>query len=122
MNGTKLKAVRRSRRKRRVRKGVFGTAERPRLTVIRTLTNIGAQIIDDDKGITICQASTVNKDIKGDVKSGGNKSAAERVGEILAERASQIGVTQIVFDRNGYKYHGRIKALAESVRKAGLKF
>jgi large subunit ribosomal protein L18 len=122
MNPNKLKTIRRSRRKRRVRKDVYGTKDRPRLTVFRSLKNIYAQIIDDDRGVTVCSASTRAKDLRGGVTYGGNTEAAKAIGKVLAERAQAAGVTAVAFDRNGYKYHGRIKALADAAREAGLKF
>jgi large subunit ribosomal protein L18 len=122
MKVTKLKLVRRERRKMRVRRSVFGTPERPRLTVFRSLKNISAQIIDDVAGRTLCSASSLNKAVAEQLKSGGNKSAATSIGQILAERARMQGIRKIAFDRSGYRYHGRIKALAEAARKAGLEF
>ena len=122
MKSRKIKAVRRRRRKRRVRKVVFGDAERPRLTVWRSLQNIHAQIIDDERGETLCQAGTINRDLRSGVPYGGNVEAAKIVGAALAERARAKGIQEVRFDRNGYKYHGRVKALADSVREGGLKF
>ncbi len=122
MNNIKIKQVRLARRKRRVRKSVFGTAERPRLSVTRSLGNIYAQIIDDDKGITLCQASTKDKDLGGKLTYGGNVKAAKEVGTILAARAKDKGIEMVTFDRNGRQFHGRIKALADAAREGGLKF
>ncbi len=122
MSATVAKNMRRQRRKRGIRKRVIGTPDRPRLSVTRSHKNISAQIIDDLKGVTLCQASSLNKDLTGQLKGGGNVEAAKAVGVALAERAKSAGVAAIVFDRNGYKYHGRIKALAEAMREAGLKF
>ncbi len=122
MTESKLKKVRRMRRKRRVRGGVFGTPERPRLTVSRSHRNISAQLIDDIGGRTLCSAGSVGKSLGGAVPTGGNKSAAEKVGQLLAERARMQGIRQVSFDRNGYRYHGRVKALADAARKAGLEF
>jgi large subunit ribosomal protein L18 len=122
MKVTKLKLVRRERRKLRVRRSVFGTQERPRLTVFRSLKNISAQIIDDVAGRTLCSASSLNKAVAEQLKRGGNKAAAASIGQILAERARMQGIRKIAFDRSGYRYHGRIKALAEAARKAGLEF
>jgi len=119
---TKLKAIRRRRRKQRVRKRVQGTAQRPRLTVTRSLKHIYAQIIDDEAGVTVCEASTRNKTLRGDVDSGGNIAGARAVGKALAERARDKGVQQVRFDRNGYKFHGRVKGLADAAREAGLEF
>ncbi len=122
MDPNKKKDVQRRRRKMRVRKGVYGTAERPRLTVFRSLKHVYAQIIDDTVGRTLVSASTADKALKGDVKYGGNKAAAEKVGTRLAELAKAKGISRVAFDRNGYKFHGRIKALADSARKGGLAF
>jgi len=118
----RAKHVRRIRRKRHVRKGVFGHGERPRLTVSRSLKNISAQLIDDELGATVCQASSLDKDLRGQIKSGGNKAGAQVVGEALAKRAAAKGITSACFDRNGYKFHGRVKSLAEGARKGGLVF
>ncbi len=105
----------------RVRAKVSGTAERPRLNVFRSLNHIYAQIIDDASATTVASASTVAK--KGDEKkSGGNIGAAAFVGKLIAERARDKGVTRVVFDRGGYLYHGRVKALADAAREAGLEF
>ena len=104
----------------RIRKKVRGTAERPRLAVFRSLSHIYAQVIDDEKGATLCSASTVEK--SAGVGKGGNADAAKTVGKLIAERAKDKGITQVVFDRGGYIYHGRVKSLAEAAREAGLKF
>ena len=104
----------------RVRRRVVGTTERPRLAVFRSLGNIYAQIIDDVKGTTLVAASTMEKDAKGNY--GGNVTAAGQVGKRLAERAVAAGVGTVVFDRNGFKYHGRVKGLADGAREGGLKF
>lgn len=103
----------------RVRGKVSGTAQRPRLNVFRSLSNIYAQLIDDVKGVTLVSASTVEKDFNG---YGGNKEAARKVGELLAKRAIEKGYTEVVFDRGGNIYHGRVKELAEGAREGGLKF
>jgi large subunit ribosomal protein L18 len=121
MKPNELKILRRTRRKRVIRKRVYGTAERPRLTVFRSLKNIYAQIIDDDAGVTICAASTRDRDLRDDVKDGGNVAAAKLVGTALAERARGKNVEAVCFDRNGFRYHGRLKALADAAREAGLK-
>ncbi len=105
-----------------VRKKIFGTPERPRLCVYRSLKHIYAQLIDDKNGVTICSASTVDKDLKGSIKYGGNVDAAKIVGATIAKKAIEKGIKEVVFDRNGFIYHGRIKALAEAAREAGLKF
>lgn len=122
MSTLTLKIERRGRRKERIRGRVFGTAERPRLTVFRSLKNIYAQLIDDVAGTTIVEASSRSKDLRSGVGYGGNKNAAAAIGKSIAEKARAKGVTQIAFDRNGYKFHGRIKALADAAREAGLKF
>ena len=103
----------------RVRKKVAGTAECPRLDVFRSLQHIYAQLIDDNAGVTLVSASTVEKDF---VEYGGNKTAARKVGEVLAQRAKDKGIEECVFDRGGYIYHGRVQELAEGAREGGLKF
>lgn len=104
----------------RIRKKVKGTAARPRLAIFRSLNHIYAQVIDDEKGATLCSASTVEK--SAGVGNGGNAEAAKAVGKLIAERAKDKGITQVVFDRGGYIYHGRVKSLAEAAREAGLQF
>ena len=106
----------------RVRKKISGTAARPRLDVFRSLSHIYAQIIDDEKGVTLVAASTLDKAIKDKIEFGGNVEAAKEVGKLVAEKALEAGITEVVFDRGGYPYHGRVKALADSAREAGLKF
>ena len=106
----------------RVRKKVYGTAERPRLNVYRSLSHIYAQVINDDLGVTLVAASTLSPELKGKLKSGGNVEAARAVGRLIAEKALAKGISKVVFDRGGYKYHGRVKALAEAAREAGLEF
>ncbi len=103
----------------RVRGKISGTAERPRLNVFRSLKNISAQLIDDVKGVTIVSASSTEKDFGA---AGGNKDAARKVGELIAKRALEKGVENVVFDRGGYIYHGRVQELAEGAREGGLKF
>ncbi len=112
----------RIRRRRRVRKPLRGTAERPRLSVFRTSKHIYAQVIDDAAGKTLAAASSVDREIRGSVASGGNKQAAEVIGRAVAERAKAAGVTQVCFDRGSFKYHGRVAALADAARAAGLEF
>lgn len=112
----------RLRRHRRVRKTVFGTSERPRLSVFRSLEHIYAQIIDDTVGNTLISASTLDKEVRGRCEGMKKSEKAKVVGKLLAERALARGVTRVVFDRGGYKYHGRVKALAEAAREAGLDF
>jgi large subunit ribosomal protein L18 len=106
----------------RVRKRVAGTGERPRLAVFRSLNNLYAQVINDETGATIVSASTIDKEMKSTVKSGGNIEAAKAVGALVAKRAADKGVKQVVFDRGGYQYHGRVKALADAAREGGLEF
>jgi large subunit ribosomal protein L18 len=106
----------------RVRKRVVGTGERPRLAVFRSLNNLYAQVINDETGATIVSASTIDKEMKSTVKSGGNIDAAKAVGALVAKRAAEKGVKQVVFDRGGYQYHGRVKALADAAREGGLEF
>ena len=109
----------RLKRHKRVRGKISGTPERPRLNVFRSETNIYAQIIDDVKGVTLVSASSVEKDFG---MAGGNKEAAKKVGEAIAKRAADKGISEVVFDRGGYIYHGRVKELAEGAREGGLKF
>lgn len=106
----------------RIRKRVQGRAQRPRLSVFRSLKHIYAQIIDDTRARTLVSASSLDTELRQTMKSGGNVAAARQVGRILAERAKAAGITQVVFDRGGYAYHGRVKALAEAAREGGLKF
>ena len=106
----------------RVRLTVSGTAERPRLCVYRSLEHIYAQVIDDRAGRTLVSASTADKETKKNLKGGGNVAAAKVVGKAIADRAKAAGVSKVVFDRGGYKYHGRVKALADAAREAGLQF
>ena len=122
MEGVKVKTRRRIRRKRRVRKGVYGTAEQPRLTVTRSLIHIYAQIIDDDRGATLCSASSLSKELRQSLKHGGNIESAKVVGQALAEQAKAAGIERVCFDRNGYRFHGRVKALADAAREGGLEF
>ena len=106
-------------RHKRVRGKISGTAECPRLNVFRSTKNIYAQIIDDVKGVTLVAASSLDKEFNG---NGGNKEAARKVGELIAKRAAEKGISQVVFDRGGYIVHGRVKELAEGAREGGLKF
>jgi large subunit ribosomal protein L18 len=112
----------RKRRHARVRAKIVGTDSRPRLCVFRSLNHIYAQVIDDVKGHTLVTASTLDPEIKGGVDSKSKSARAEFVGSLVAKRALSTGINQVVFDRGGYKYHGRVKALAEAARQAGLKF
>ena len=104
----------------RIRKKVRGTTSRPRLAVFRSLHHIYAQLIDDEKGVTLCSASSVEK--SAGAATGGNLAAAKTIGQLIAERAKEKGITSVVFDRGGYIYHGRVKTLAEAAREAGLQF
>ena len=110
------------RRRRHVRKKVSGTPERPRLSVFRSNRHVYAQIIDDAAGVTLVAASTVAKGVRDQVTNAGNQKAAEAVGEALAKKALDVGIKCVCFDRNRYKYHGRVKSLADAARKAGLAF
>ena len=114
--------VARQRRHARVRVRVRGTSERPRLCVFRSLNHIYAQVIDDLKGHTLACASTLDPEIRDEARGKVKTGKAELVGSVMAKRALDKGVTQVVFDRGGYKYHGRVKALAEAARQGGLKF
>ena len=112
----------RKRKHERVRSKISGTAERPRLCVFRSLSNVYAQVIDDTKGVTLVAASTLEKDVKDELSFGGNIAGSKAVGKLVAERALAMGIETVVFDRGGYIYHGRVAALAEAAREAGLKF
>jgi large subunit ribosomal protein L18 len=117
----KEKQEARARRHFRVRKKITGTAERPRLAVFRSNRHISAQVIDDRSGRTLAAASTVEKSVR-EAGATGNKSAATVVGRLVAERAKSVGVGQVIFDRGGFRYHGRVAAVAEAAREAGLEF
>ncbi|MBU0477990.1 50S ribosomal protein L18 [bacterium] len=117
-----MKLEGRARRHKRVRKKVIGTAQRPRLSVFRSLGHIYVQLIDDGNSKTMLSVSTRSKDCRGEIKYGGNILAAKAVGKMLGEKALNNKITDVVFDRGGYLYHGRIKALADAAREAGLKF
>jgi large subunit ribosomal protein L18 len=118
--GDKNKA--RLKRHLRVRKKIEGTTQRPRLNIFRSAKHMYAQIIDDTKGITLAAASTQDKELKDAVSNGGNVEAARKVGELIAKRAKENGIEKVVFDRGGYLYHGRVQALADAAREAGLEF
>jgi len=122
MDRLRLKRKRRARRKLGIRKRVIGTADRPRLTVSRSLKHIWGQIIDDTAGRTLVWAGSRDCDVRELVDKGGNVAAASKIGAVISERARAKGIERVAFDRNGYKYHGRVKAFAEAARKAGLKF
>lgn len=112
----------RSRIRSRIRKKIAGTPGRPRLAVFRSQGHIYAQVINDDLGQTLCAASSMDKDLRAGQKRGATVAAAKAVGQLIATRAKEKGVTAVVFDRGGFQYHGRIKALADAAREAGLKF
>ena len=114
------KEAARAKRKLRTRKNIIGSSERPRLNVFRSLSNIYAQLIDDATGTTVVSASTIDKEVK--LENGGNIEAARAVGQKIAERAKAKGISKVVFDRAGYIYHGRVAALADAAREAGLEF
>ena len=116
------KNANRLQRHKRVRRKITGTTQRPRLGVFRSSNNIYAQIIDDANRVTLTAASSLDAEVKGAVNHGGNKEAAKMVGEMIAKRAIEKGITEVVFDRGGYLYHGRVQVLAEAAREAGLKF
>jgi large subunit ribosomal protein L18 len=118
----KLVQVRRQRRQKHVRKRLTGTPERPRLAVFRSSKHIYAQVINDANGTTLASASTLDPEIRSQHAYGGNKAAAAVVGRVVAERARQAGIDKICFDRRSYNYHGRVEALANAAREAGLKF
>ncbi|NDJ77002.1 MAG: 50S ribosomal protein L18 [Chloroflexi bacterium] len=114
--------IARKRRHRRVRAKISGTPERPRLNVYRSLNNIYAQVIDDIAGHTLVSASTIDRELRGQVEGKSKQEVAKMVGELVARRAQDAGIKTVVFDRGGYKYHGRVKAVADGAREAGLEF
>ena len=117
-----LVQTRRVRRQHRIRKRLFGTLERPRLAIFRSSKHIYAQVVNDLTATTLASASTLDPEIKAQLKYGGNKAAATVVGRVVAERARQAGIDKVCFDRRSYRYHGRVEALAAAAREAGLKF
>jgi large subunit ribosomal protein L18 len=122
MDKNKYLGGQRQRRQYRVRKRIRGSAERPRLTVFRSHRNLACQIIDDASGKTLLSVGTKDKDVRDSVAYGGNKNAAQAIGKLLAERAVAAGIKQVAFDRGHYRYHGRVAALADAAREAGLSF
>lgn len=118
----KKKIESRARRHRRIRSHLAGTTQRPRLNIYRSTSNIYAQVIDDSRGMTLISASTIDTEIAGQLAGKTKIDAARLVGKIVAERAKNAGINTVVFDRGGYKYHGRVAALAEGAREAGLEF
>ncbi len=122
MATNKSRSIARNRRHARVRKNVHGTPERPRLNVFRSLSEIYAQVIDDEAGRTLASASTIDHDLRAKMKSLKKSEQARLVGQAVAERAKALGIQQVVFDRGGYRYQGRVKALADAAREGGLEF
>ncbi|MBF0467652.1 MAG: 50S ribosomal protein L18 [Desulfamplus sp.] len=122
MANTSEKYISRIKRKKRIRKKMTGTDERPRMSIFKSAGHIYAQVINDVEGNTIVSASTLDKEFTDTGKKGGNKEAATTIGKIVAKRALDKGVTKVVFDRNGFLYHGRVKALSDGAREAGLQF
>ena len=122
MDRHKDKRAKRLRRHLHVRQRIVGTAERPRLSVFRSLRHTYAQVIDDIEGRTLVSASTVSPEVKEEVKRGGNKEAARLVGKVVAQKAVEAGITEVAFDRGPYRYHGRVKEVAEGARESGLEF
>ena len=116
------KEAKRAKRHARVRKNISGTPERPRLCVYRSNKNISCQIIDDVNGVTLAAASSLDKDLKAELEYGGNKEAAKKVGEAIAKKAAEKGISEVPFHRAGYIDHGRVKQLADGAREGGLKF
>ena len=119
---TKKKRMSHLRRRKRVRQKISGTEGRPRLSVFRSSKHIYAQLINDERGVTVAEASTLSPELRENLSNGGNVKAAESVGTLIAEKAKQQEIEAVVFDRGGHLYHGRIKALAEAAKAAGLKF
>ncbi len=122
MGAMDTKKAMRLKRKIRIRRKVSGTPERPRLTVFRSARHIYAQIVDDASGRTLISASTLDKEIRGKEKAVSKVAAADEIGKLVARRALDKGISSVVFDRNGYKYHGRVKALSDAARETGLDF
>lgn len=122
MRASRIKIKRRLRRKRGIRQRVYGTSHRPRLTVFRSLKHIYAQIVDDERGMMLCEASTRSVGLRDRIKNGGNVTAAKIVGEVLAQRAKAKEIETVCFDRNGYRFHGRVKGLADAAKEGGINF
>lgn len=122
MGRQSLKTIRRQKRQKRVRRRLLGTADRPRLAVYRSLKHIYAQVVDDTANRVIAAASSLSADVRKAIKAGGTRAAAVQVGGRIAQAALAEGVTKVVFDRRGYRYHGRVQALADAARKGGLSF
>ena len=117
-----MRIVGRERRKLRIRQKINGTSEKPRLSVFRSAKHIYAQVVDDVAGTTVAHSSTLSRDVRGDVTEASKLDAAKRVGQAIAKALLAKGIDRVVFDRNGYLYHGRVRALADAAREAGLKF
>jgi large subunit ribosomal protein L18 len=122
MGSLNRRTVLRTRRRKRIRKKIFGSLTRPRLTVYRSAKHIYTQIIDDTQGATLASASTMEKDVRGNPEFENKRAAAKYIGKLIAERAGGKGIKSVVFDRNGFKYHGRVKAVSDGAREAGLDF
>ena len=122
MDPSKAKYIARQKRQKRIRKKIVGTRERPRLSVFKSLKHIYAQVIDDEAGNTLIAASTLSPELKNNLSTQGNISAAQQVGTLIARQAKEYQIESVVFDRGGNLYHGRIKALADAAREAGLRF
>jgi len=122
MSNTSQKVLGRLRRKKHIRKTIVGSAERPRLCIFRSGKHIYAQIIDDEAGHTLAAASSLSPELRGGDVDGGNKEGAVAVGKLIGARALEASISSVVFDRNGFRYHGRVAALADAAREAGLQF
>ena len=120
--GVRERVEGREKRHRRIRRVVRGSGERPRLVVFRSVKHIYAQVVDDERGVTVMTAGSLSPELKDNLRTGGNVAAAKAVGELIAKKAQAGGIGTVVFDRGGYKYHGRVKALADAARAAGLVF
>jgi len=120
--GVRERVEGREKRHRRIRRVVRGSGERPRLVVFRSVKHIYAQVVDDERGVTVMTAGSLSPELKDSLRTGGNVAAAKAVGELIAKKAQAGGIGTVVFDRGGYKYHGRVKALADAARAAGLVF
>jgi large subunit ribosomal protein L18 len=120
--GVRERVEGREKRHRRIRRVVRGSGERPRLVVFRSVKHIYAQVVDDERGVTVMTAGSLSPELKDNLRTGGNVAAARAVGELIAKKAQAGGIGTVVFDRGGYKYHGRVKALADAARAAGLVF
>ena len=122
LSGKLSRREKESRRHMRVRRKIKGTPERPRLCIFKSLNNIYGQIIDDVNGNTLTAASTLSSELKGELNNGANMEAAAKVGELIAKKALEKGIEEVVFDRGGYIYHGKVQAFADAAREAGLRF